>query len=101
MDAKALEVLRHRAVSDEALRLPDVDPQDGLQDFDASKTHEAKLRRRVAEIADADADVARATRARMLAKMASTGALVLGTHFPTRPGGRVVVDGDVWRFVAE
>ena len=55
----------------------------------------------VAEIADADPDLARATRSRMLAKMANTGALVLGTHFPTRPGGRVVVDGEVWRFVAE
>ena len=55
----------------------------------------------IAEIADADADVARATRARMLAEMARTGALVLGTHFPSRPAGRVVVDGDVWRFVPE
>ena len=55
----------------------------------------------VAEIADADAEVARATRARMLDKMASTGALVFGTHFPSRPGGRVRVDGDVWRFFAE
>ena len=55
----------------------------------------------VAEIADADVDVARATRARMLAKLAESGALVLGTHFPNRPGGRVRVDGDAWRFVPE
>ena len=41
----------------------------------------------LAEIADADAEVARATRARMLREMARTGALVLGTHFPSRPGG--------------
>ena len=42
----------------------------------------------VAEIADADVEVARATRTRMMREMARTGALVLGTHFPTaRPGG--------------
>jgi glyoxylase-like metal-dependent hydrolase (beta-lactamase superfamily II) len=55
----------------------------------------------VAEIADADVEVARATRARMIREMARTGALVLGTHFPNRPAGRVVVDGARWRFVAE
>ena len=55
----------------------------------------------LAEIADADAEVARSTRARMLAEMARTRALVLGTHFPNRPAGRVEVDGAVWRFVAE
>jgi glyoxylase-like metal-dependent hydrolase (beta-lactamase superfamily II) len=55
----------------------------------------------VAEIADADVEMARATRTRMLREMSRTGALVLGTHFPTRPAGRVTVDGDVWRFVAE
>ena len=53
-----------------------------------------------AEIGDADADEARATRRRMLARAAETGALVLGTHFGTRPAGRVVGDGDVWRFVS-
>jgi glyoxylase-like metal-dependent hydrolase (beta-lactamase superfamily II) len=55
----------------------------------------------LAEIADADADVARETRGRMLREMARTGALVLGAHFPTRPAGRVFADGDAWRFVAE
>ena len=55
----------------------------------------------LAEIADSDAEVARATRARMLSEMARTGALVLGTHFPNRPAGRVTVDGAAWRFVAE
>lgn len=55
----------------------------------------------LAEIADADVEVARSTRARMLAEMARTRALVLGTHFPSRPAGRVEVDGAVWRFVAE
>jgi hypothetical protein len=37
----------------------------------------------------------------MLREMARTRALVLGTHFPSRPAGRVEADGDVWRFVAE
>ena len=55
----------------------------------------------LAEIADADVEVARATRTRMLREMSRTGALVLGTHFPSRPAGRVTVDGDVWRFVPE
>lgn len=52
-----------------------------------------------AEIGDSDADEARVTRRRMLDAAASTGALFIGTHFPTRPAGRVVVDGDAWRFV--
>jgi glyoxylase-like metal-dependent hydrolase (beta-lactamase superfamily II) len=51
-----------------------------------------------AEIGDADADEARATRLRMLGRAADTGALFLGTHFGTRPAGRVVVDADRWRF---
>lgn len=51
-----------------------------------------------AEIGDADAEEARATRRRMLHEAAESGALFIGTHFPTRPGGRVVVDGDAWRF---
>ena len=55
----------------------------------------------LAEIADADADLARETRARMLRELARTGALVLGTHFPSRPAGRVVAVGAAWRFVAE
>jgi glyoxylase-like metal-dependent hydrolase (beta-lactamase superfamily II) len=52
-----------------------------------------------AEIADADVEVARATRRRMLARAAESGALVLGTHFGTKPAGHVVDDGDTWRFV--
>jgi glyoxylase-like metal-dependent hydrolase (beta-lactamase superfamily II) len=52
-----------------------------------------------AEVGDGDVEEARATRRRMLDRAATTGALVLGTHFPTRPGGHVVVDGDNWRFV--
>ena len=38
--------------------------------------------------------------ARMLRNLASTGALVLGAHFPSRPAGRVVADGDAYRFLA-
>jgi glyoxylase-like metal-dependent hydrolase (beta-lactamase superfamily II) len=51
-----------------------------------------------AEIADADAVLARATRRRMIGRAAATGALVLGTHFAGRPAGRVTVDGEHWRF---
>jgi glyoxylase-like metal-dependent hydrolase (beta-lactamase superfamily II) len=54
-----------------------------------------------AEIGDADVEVARATRHRMVRVAAESGALVIGTHFPSRPAGRVVVDGDRWRFVPE
>jgi glyoxylase-like metal-dependent hydrolase (beta-lactamase superfamily II) len=54
-----------------------------------------------AEIGDDDAEAARATRRRMLARAAETGALVLGTHFSTRPAGHVVAHGDAWRFVPE
>ncbi len=55
----------------------------------------------LAEIADADADLARETRARMLRELARTGALVLGAHFPSRPAGRVVADNGAYRFLAE
>jgi glyoxylase-like metal-dependent hydrolase (beta-lactamase superfamily II) len=53
------------------------------------------------EIGDVDTGVARATRLRMIRRAAESGALVLGTHFASRPAGRVVPDGDVWRFVPE
>ncbi len=52
-----------------------------------------------AEIADADVELARATRRRMIGRATETGALVLGTHFAGRPAGRVTVAGDRWRFV--
>ena len=42
-----------------------------------------------AEVGDFDADAARETRRRMLDQAARTGALFIGTHFPTRPAGRV------------
>jgi glyoxylase-like metal-dependent hydrolase (beta-lactamase superfamily II) len=54
-----------------------------------------------AELGDHDPDEARLTRRRMLDEAATTGALVFGTHFPTRPVGRIVAAGDAWRFVPE
>jgi glyoxylase-like metal-dependent hydrolase (beta-lactamase superfamily II) len=54
-----------------------------------------------AEVGDEDADVARATRRRLFARAAESGVLVLGTHFASRPGGRIRADGAVWRFVPE
>jgi glyoxylase-like metal-dependent hydrolase (beta-lactamase superfamily II) len=48
---------------------------------------------------DLDPDAARTTRREMLAAAASTNALVLGTHFAGTSAGRVVDDGDVYRFV--
>lgn len=51
-----------------------------------------------AEVGDEDEAVARATRHRMLADAAAGGYLVIGTHFPTRPAGRVVADGGAFRF---
>lgn len=50
---------------------------------------------------DGDAVLARATRQATLAAAVSADALVLGTHFPTLPGGRVAPDGEAWRFVPE
>jgi glyoxylase-like metal-dependent hydrolase (beta-lactamase superfamily II) len=51
------------------------------------------------EIGDVDLDLARATRRRMLACAAETGALFVGTHFATRPAGRVTKHGGAFRFV--
>jgi hypothetical protein len=34
----------------------------------------------------------------MLAQVAESGALMLGTHFAGSPAGRVVANDDVWRF---
>jgi glyoxylase-like metal-dependent hydrolase (beta-lactamase superfamily II) len=47
---------------------------------------------------DLDPDVAQATRRRLLDSVARSGALLIGTHFPTRPTGHVVAEGDAWRF---
>lgn len=51
-----------------------------------------------AEIGDWDVDLARTTRRVFLDDVATSGILMFGTHFPTAPGGRVIVDGDAWRF---
>jgi glyoxylase-like metal-dependent hydrolase (beta-lactamase superfamily II) len=51
-----------------------------------------------AEIGDEDADLARATRRRMLERAEHTQALFLGTHFATRPAGRIRRDGAAFRF---
>lgn len=47
---------------------------------------------------DLDPAVAQATRRELLDGLARSGALLIGTHFPTRPIGHVVADGDAWRF---
>jgi glyoxylase-like metal-dependent hydrolase (beta-lactamase superfamily II) len=52
-----------------------------------------------AEIGDEDPDAARATRRRMLARAAEKRAIVFGTHFATRPAGRVERVGEAFRFV--
>lgn len=54
-----------------------------------------------AEAGDEDVELARATRRELLARAAAMGVLFVGTHFPTRPAGRVVAHGDAWRFVPE
>lgn len=54
-----------------------------------------------AEFGDFDPDEARATRRRMLHEAAEFGAIVFGTHFPTRPVGRIVADIDAWRFIPD
>lgn len=51
-----------------------------------------------AEIADADIELARETRRAMFADACERGVLFIGTHFATRPAGRVVAQGDAWRF---
>lgn len=52
-------------------------------------------------VSDGDRELARATREATLAAAVDAGALVLGTHFPTLPGGRLAADGPAWRFVPE
>jgi glyoxylase-like metal-dependent hydrolase (beta-lactamase superfamily II) len=52
-----------------------------------------------AEIGDVDAEVARETRARVLAQLAERNVLLIGTHFPLPSAGHVVPDGDAYRFV--
>ena len=51
-----------------------------------------------ASSADADAAHARRTRMETLARLAGTSTLVIGTHFAAPTAGRVVRDGDAFRF---
>ncbi|MFJ7779552.1 MBL fold metallo-hydrolase [Streptomyces yangpuensis] len=46
---------------------------------------------------DIDPERAEATRRELLASLAGTNALLLGTHFPPPTAGRVVADGDAYR----
>jgi glyoxylase-like metal-dependent hydrolase (beta-lactamase superfamily II) len=50
---------------------------------------------------DVDPDQARQTRRAFLTRCAEEGTRVLGTHFATPTAGRVVVDGEVFRFEGE
>jgi hypothetical protein len=50
---------------------------------------------------DADLGLASRTRGDLLGGAAADRRLVFGTHFPTHPMGRVVADGDRWRFEPE
>jgi glyoxylase-like metal-dependent hydrolase (beta-lactamase superfamily II) len=52
-----------------------------------------------AETGDEDPDQARATRRRMLGRAADMRALFLGTHFATRPAGRIERRDSAFRFV--
>jgi glyoxylase-like metal-dependent hydrolase (beta-lactamase superfamily II) len=47
---------------------------------------------------DSDADWARRTRREFLQRYADRPVLVFGTHFATPTAGRIVRDGDTWRF---
>jgi glyoxylase-like metal-dependent hydrolase (beta-lactamase superfamily II) len=50
------------------------------------------------EIADDDVERARETRSAMMTQASQRQALLIGTHFALRSGGRVVPDGGAWRF---
>jgi hypothetical protein len=47
---------------------------------------------------DTDAEAARRTRREFLERYANRPVLVLGTHFMTPTGGRIVRDGEAFRF---
>src|SRR4029453_10137491 len=49
--------------------------------------------------ADDDPERARRTRREMFAQLAETDALVIGTHFASPTAGRIVRDGESFRFV--
>jgi glyoxylase-like metal-dependent hydrolase (beta-lactamase superfamily II) len=51
-----------------------------------------------AQAADEDPALARDTRSSLLQRAAQLRCLFIGTHFPNRPAGRVIEDGDAFRF---
>jgi len=51
-----------------------------------------------AEIGDWNVEQAATTRRQALARYATEGRLVLGSHFPRCPAGRVRASGAAWRF---
>jgi glyoxylase-like metal-dependent hydrolase (beta-lactamase superfamily II) len=48
--------------------------------------------------ADSDQKAAESTRRQMLTQLATEQTLVIGTHFPGSTAGRVIRDGEAWRF---
>ena len=52
----------------------------------------------IAEVADWNVDMARATRAAFFDDCATRGAVVAGTHFPIEPVGRIEANAAAWRF---
>ena len=53
------------------------------------------------EIADDDVELARETRSKMISQASKLHALLIGTHFGYRSGGRVNPDGEAWRFSSD
>jgi len=51
-----------------------------------------------ASSADYDPDASTATRRRMYGALAGSQTLVIGTHFSAPTAGRILADGEVWRF---
>ena len=51
--------------------------------------------------ADSDSAGAAETRRRLRAEHGAAGTLILGTHYAAPSAGRLVADGEAWRFVAE
>ena len=60
--------------------------------------HPLQMAERSLTFGDADQERAAVTRHELLTSVAADQRLVFGTHFPTHPMGRVVVDGERWRF---
>jgi len=50
------------------------------------------------EIADDNVELARGTRRSMISQASQLHALLIGTHFAFRSGGRVVPSGEGWQF---